>query len=116
MSHDRKILQEVWDTGNFFNPEVLKICKVSRKDLDILTLNDRVSQAALASYQHITGVELDKHTLEYHGRLSRADGIAGPATLETVEAKRVSIHARVSGRRWIGLAQVASNMFQSTPA
>ena len=88
MSHDRKILQEVWDTGNFFSPEALKICKVSRKDLDILTLNDRVSQAALASYQHITGIELDKHTLEYHGRLSRADGIAGPATLETVEAKR----------------------------
>jgi hypothetical protein len=88
MSHERKIIQEVWNTGNYFSPQALAICKVEEKDLPKLRLSDRVSQAALRSWQEISGIELDKHAYEYHGRAAIIDGIAGPATLETVEAGR----------------------------
>lgn len=75
-----KILNTLWETGNFFSPEALGIVKISKADLPNLELDDKVVEAALRSYQDIMGIELNYASMRHHNRYAVIDGHVGPAT------------------------------------
>jgi hypothetical protein len=84
--HDTDIIQLLWDTGHFRNPD--RMTDVQEDDLKDLTLDDPVVKEAVASYQ-----EFFKDEYEGFGKLTmqrsvQVDGVIGPATMELFSMER----------------------------
>lgn len=81
-----EIIQLLWKTGHFNNPSFPT--GVKEADLPTLRLTDKSVKTAINSYQEFFAAELDKFSLEEHGRIAIPDGDVGPATAKLFDMER----------------------------
>jgi len=89
--NERHLIDALSRYGHFQNPDVLEVGEVARRDLAALTVDDRVVQAAIRSYQGMAGRVIDDLAFKHHGRPARRDGLAGPATYELLALPRCEL-------------------------
>ena len=87
---DSEFIQKLWDYGHFWNPLYPETHFVLKADLPKLTLNDRLVQLAVKSYQE-ADANLVPLSLAAHNRTPVADGEAGPATVALIGLKRCPV-------------------------
>lgn len=78
---DQELIAFLWDTGHFWNRAYPDVLNVTQADLPALTLQDRVVQFAVASFQ-AGDANIYPLVMANHKRAPLFDGIAGPATLQ----------------------------------
>lgn len=84
--NNKEVIQFLWDTGHFNNPDFPT--SIEDSDLSILTLSDKPVQQAIMSYQDFFRPEYEALTLSMHGTLSVIDGQLSPATTALLEMPR----------------------------
>ena len=85
---EKQIIRELWETGHFWNPDLMNAVEITESDLETLRLTDRPVREALESFQKFDIYRYAQHVLmEFHRGNPVVDGIAGPATMAMMEDK-----------------------------
>jgi len=88
ISVDKAIIQKLFDLGHFYSPDALHEGLVTQADLDKLAFTDRVTQAAVRSWQSWFASDLDDFAMAHHNRRGIIDGDVGPATVQSLNLPR----------------------------
>lgn len=85
--HEKEFIEKLWRTGHFWNAAYSELLMVRQSDLSSLTLQDRVVQLAVKSFQE-ADANLVPLVQVFHGRAPVIDGLAGPATMALADVPR----------------------------
>lgn len=85
---NKQLIERLFDLGHFYAPDAVHEGLVTQADLDKLVLTDRVTQAAVRSWQSWFADDVDEFAMAHHRRRAIIDGDAGPATIQSLNKPR----------------------------
>lgn len=87
---ERELIAFLYRTGHFWHPDTPNAWNVTAADLPLLTADDKVTKAAVRSFQLADG-NLATLAFAKHGRAPIEDGDVGPATILLAQEPRCPI-------------------------
>lgn len=84
----RNVISRLFELGHFRNPQYPDGFSIKAQDVRKLTLRDKVVADAVASFQSIMILDLERISKEKYKEGASIDGIVGPATKELLSLKR----------------------------
>ena len=88
---EQRLLKHAWKYGHFRNPAYPDTHNVKHDDYSMLSVDDEIAKQAIESVQ-LSDIQCALLCEEMHdGRMLEPDGIAGPATLATIEIRRCQV-------------------------